>query len=254
MTDLPGVFGTVAPYIEDYGYLAVFLAVVIENFGIPMPGEATLIVASLFTVSGVLDIRIVVGVAFAAAVLGDNLGYAFGRYGGRPVVLRIGRRFGVTNTLLDKVEVFFDRHGAKVVVAARFLPIMRHLNGISAGLSHMVWRRFLLANIAGAGIWVAVWTFVGTRAGAHIETINTVLEEGFRWLVLVLVVLVLAWVVWRRVVRKRFPELEEMEHEVEEARHEAWHEHGHVQPPAAQAGGSSAGEAGPTTPPVDATP
>ncbi len=203
MTDLPGVFGTVAPYIRDYGYLAVFLAVVIENFGIPMPGEATIIVASLFTVSDVLDLRIVVAVAFAAAVLGDNLGYAFGRYGGRPLVLRIGRRFGVTNALLDKVEIFFDRHGAKVVVAARFLPIMRHLNGISAGLSQMAWRRFLAANIAGAAIWVAVWSFVGVRAGAHIETVNTVLEEGFRWVLVALLVLVAVWVVRRRVVRRR---------------------------------------------------
>lgn len=227
MNDLPGVFGTVAPYIEDYGYLAVFLAVLIENFGIPMPGEATLVVASLFTVSDVLDIRVVAAVAFAAAILGDNLGYAFGRFGGRPVVLRIGRRFGVTHTLLDKVEVFFERHGAKVVVAARFLPIMRHLNGISAGLSHMVWRRFLLANIAGAAIWVTVWTFIGVRAGAHIDTINTVLEKGFRWLIVALVVFILVWILWRRLVRKRFPELAEMEQEVEEARHEAWHEHEH---------------------------
>jgi membrane protein DedA with SNARE-associated domain len=207
MDDLPGVFGSVAPYIEDYGYLAVFLAVLIENFGIPMPGEATLVVASLFTVSGVLDLRVVVAAALAAAVLGDNLSYALGRYGGRPLVLRIGRRFGVTNTLLDKVEVFFDRHGVKVVVAARFLPVMRHLNGISAGLSHMAWRRFLLANIAGAGIWVAVWTFVGVRAGAHIDTVNTVLEEGFRWLVLALVVVIVAWILWRRVVRQRSPDV-----------------------------------------------
>jgi membrane protein DedA with SNARE-associated domain len=227
VNDLPGVFGTVAPYIEDYGYLAVALAVLIENFGIPMPGEATLVVASLFTVSGVLDLRIVIAVAFVAAVVGDNMGYAFGRYGGRPLVLRIGRRFGVTNKLLDKVEAFFDRHGTKVVVAARFLPIMRHLNGISAGLSHMAWRRFLLANMIGAAVWVGVWTFIGVRAGAHIDTINTVLEKGFRWLVVALVLLILGWVGWRRLVRGRFPELEEMEQEIEEARHEAWHEHEH---------------------------
>lgn len=244
MNDLPGVFGSVAPYIEDYGYLAVFLAVLIENFGIPMPGEATLIVAALFTVSGVLDLRVVVAVAFAAAILGDNLGYALGRYGGRPVVLRIGRRFGVTTTLLDKVEVFFDRHGVKVVVAARFLPIMRHLNGISAGLSHMAWRSFLLANIAGAGIWVALWTFVGVRAGAHIDTVNTVLEEGFRWLVLALVVLLVAWILWRRVVHERFPELEEMEHEVEGARRE----HGHAAQPDAQPSTSAPEETDPSSP------
>lgn len=209
MNDLPGVFGTVAPYIQDYGYLAVFICVLIEGFGIPLPAEATLITASLFTVSDVLDLRVLVVIAFVASVTGDNLAYAFGRYGGRPVVLRIGRRVGVTNTLLDKVEGFFDRHGAKVVVAGRFLPILRHLNGISAGLSHMVWRRFLLANMAGAAIWVAVWSFVGIKAGENVDTLNTVLERGARWLVLAVILFVVGSLLWHRFLHKRIEELDD---------------------------------------------
>lgn len=209
MNDLPGVFGTVAPYIEDYGYLAVFICVLIEGFGIPLPAEATLVTASLFTVADVLDLRVLVVLAFIASVTGDNLAYAFGRYGGRPVVLRIGRRIGVTNTLLDKVEGFFDRHGAKVVVFGRFLPVLRHLNGISAGLSHMVWRRFLLANMAGAAIWVAVWTFAGIKAGENIDTLNTVVEKGARWLVLAVAVFVAGSVLWHRYLHKRIEELDE---------------------------------------------
>ena len=209
MNDLPGVFGTVAPYIEDYGYLAVFICVLIEGFGIPLPAEATLVTASLFTVAGVLDLRVLVVLAFVASVTGDNLAYAFGRYGGRPVVLRIGRRIGVTNTLLDKVERFFDRHGAKVVVFGRFLPVLRHLNGISAGLSHMVWRRFLLANMAGAAIWVAAWSFAGIKAGENIDTLNTVVEKGARWLVLAVVVFVVGSLLWHRYLHKRIEELDE---------------------------------------------
>ena len=201
MTDLPGVFATVAPWIEDYGYAAVFVLVLIENFGIPMPGEATLVTAALFTTLGTLDLRVLVVVGFAAAVVGDNLGYAFGRFGGRPLVLRLGRRFGVTNDLLDKVEQFYARHGAKMVSVARFLPIMRHLNGIAAGTSKMGWNRFLVANMAGAAIWVAVWTFVGVQMGSHIEAVSAGLDRGALYAGIAIVLLIVGYVLWRRLRR-----------------------------------------------------
>lgn len=221
--NLPGVFGTLAPYISDYGYFAVALLVLLENFGIPMPGEATLVTAALFTVSGTLSLPIVILVGFTAAVVGDNLGYALGRYGGRPLVVRVGRRFGVTNELLDKVEIFFTNHGSKVVVSARFLPIMRHLNGISAGLSRMKWRRFLIANMTGAAIWVLVWTTVGVYAGGHIDAVNSVLEKGSRYVAAVLIILLVIWIAYRRFLRHRVKEeLEEEAAEyIEQVEHEA---------------------------------
>lgn len=202
MTPLPGVFGAVAPYLSDYGYAAVALFVLLENFGLPLPGEAVLVTGAIFTVSGRLDLSLLVLVAVAAAVMGDNLGYALGRFGGRSLAVRLGRRFGVSTEHLDRVERFFSRHGAKVVVAARFLPLLRHLNGISAGLSRMRWARFLIANALGAGIWVAVWTAIGTQAGAHLEAVDTVLREGTPLIAGTLVLLVMALVA-RRLLRRR---------------------------------------------------
>ncbi|MDB5862057.1 MAG: phosphoesterase PA-phosphatase related protein [Ramlibacter sp.] len=202
MTPLPGVFGSVAPYLSDYGYAAVALFVLLENFGLPLPGEAILVTGAIFTVSGRLDVSILVLVAVAAAVMGDNLGYALGRFGGRSLAVRLGRRFGVSSEHLDRVDHFFSRHGGKVVVAARFLPLLRHLNGIGAGLSRMRWRRFLIANGLGAGIWVAVWTAIGTQAGAHLQAVDTVLREGTPLIAGTLVLLVVALVV-RRLLRRR---------------------------------------------------
>jgi membrane protein DedA with SNARE-associated domain len=189
MTDLPGVFGTVAPYIEDYGLLAVAVLVFIENLGIPMPGEATLVMAGIFTVSGDLNLFAVLAVGWIAAVLGDNAGFAIGRYGGRPLVLRLGRRFGLTHEALDRVEGYYERHGAKTVAAGRFVPVLRHLNGLVAGVTTMTWRRFLLANAVGAVVWVGAWTTAGIKAGDHIEAVNTVLERGLPAIVVLLVVL-----------------------------------------------------------------
>lgn len=189
MTDLPGVFGTVAPYIDDYGYYAVALLVFIENLGIPMPGEATLVMAGIYTKSGELNLFTVLLVGWIAAVLGDNIAFSIGRYGGRPLVLRLGRRFGLTHEALDRVEAFYERHGSKTVAAGRFLPILRHLNGLVAGITVMTWRRFLVANAIGAAIWVVVWTTVGRQAGDHIEGVNRFLERGAPAIAIVLVVL-----------------------------------------------------------------
>jgi membrane protein DedA with SNARE-associated domain len=197
------MFGAVAPYLDSYGYAAVALFVLLENFGIPMPGEATLVTGAIFTVSGRLSLPVLVLVAFTAAVTGDNLGYALGRFGGRPLVVRLGRRVGVTHEHLDRVESFFGTHGSKVVVAARFLPLLRHLNGIAAGVCGMPWRRFLLANVVGAGIWVAVWTTLGVQAGAHIEAVNTALTTGTPYILAGLVILVVGLLIRRRVRRLR---------------------------------------------------
>ena len=202
MTPLPGVFGAVAPYLADYGYLAVALFVLLENLGVPVPGEAVLVTGAVFTVSDRLDLTLLVLVAGTAAVLGDNLAYGAGRFGGRAAVVRLGRRVGVTARHLDRVEGFFSRHGWKVVVVARFLPLLRHLNGVSAGVSRMPWRTFVLANALGASLWVAVWTAVGRLAGAHLAAVDRGLTRLTPYVAGALVALLLGLVV-RRLVRRR---------------------------------------------------
>ena len=198
MTDLPGVFGTVAPYIDDYGYVAVAAMVFLANLAIPVPGDATLIVAAIYTVSGELGLLPVVVVAWAAAVLGESAAFAIGRYGGRPLAIRLGRRFGVTHEVLDKVEEFYERHGTATVVIGRFLPLLRRVNGIVAGLTEMTWRRFLVANAAGAAIWVGIWTIVGRQAGNNIDAVNRFLTRGAPLLGLLFVLVVVLYAVRRR--------------------------------------------------------
>jgi membrane protein DedA with SNARE-associated domain len=198
MTDLPGVFGTVAPYIEDYGYVAVALLIFLANLGLPVPGEATLVVATIFTVSEELDLLAVLVVGWAAAVTGESAAYAIGRYGGRPLAIRLGRRFGVTHDLLDRVEGFYRHHGVKTVAAGRFVPLLRRVNGLVAGVTAMSWKRFLVANTVGAAIWIAVWTTIGDQAGNHIDAVNTVLERGAPVLAVVVALLAVTYVIRRR--------------------------------------------------------
>jgi len=107
-------------------------------------------------------------IAAAAAITGDNIGYAVGRFGGRALVLRYGRYVRLTAERLDRAEAFFARHGGKVVTAARFLEGLRQANGIIAGITGMRWRKFLAFNALGAALWVALWASLGYLAGRHI--------------------------------------------------------------------------------------
>ena len=170
-----------APYLERYGYLAVFGAILLEDFGLPTPGETLLIAGAAFAgISGKLSIWLVVLLAFSGAVVGDNIGFAIGHFGGRRLVLRFGRYILITEKRLNRAEEFFDLHGSKVVVVARFVEGLRQLNGIAAGIFGMHWRRFLVFNISGAALWVVFWAIVGYFFGDKLGAIERELSPwGF---------------------------------------------------------------------------
>ena len=171
---LPGVLASLAPALDHYGYLAIGVLILLEDFGIPVPGETVLIVGAVYAGAGRLNIVAVGLVAVAAAIAGDNVGYAIGRFAGRQaLVLRYGRYVFLTPQRLDKAEAFFTRHGGKVVTIARFLEVLRQANGIIAGITGMPWRKFLAFNALGAGLWVALWASLGDLTGQHIGTIYT---------------------------------------------------------------------------------
>jgi membrane protein DedA with SNARE-associated domain len=134
---LPGIFGSLAPILGSYGYLAVGGLVFLEDFGIPVPGETILIAAAVYACAGQLDIALVVLIGILAAVAEDNVGFAIGHFGGRPLVLRFGRYVFLTEERLDKAETFFARHGGKVVTIARFVEGLRQANGIVAGRAEL---------------------------------------------------------------------------------------------------------------------
>lgn len=147
------------PYLESYGLFAIFGIIYLETLGAPLPGESALIAASALAVKGDFHIVPLMLMAWAAGALGGLTGYALGRAGGRPLLLRVGRLVKLTPERLDAVEDRFHRHGAWIVIAARFIVILRQLNGLVAGSLRMPFPKFLVANLIGAGLWSGVWTF-----------------------------------------------------------------------------------------------
>ena len=160
-----------ASLISEYGIAALFLSVTLEALGAPLPGESAVIVASAAAAAGKLDIYAVAAAAFVAAVTGDNIGYLLGRKLGRPVITRYGSRIGLTDANFDRVEKVVRRHGPLIVVVARFVVVLRQLNGIVAGTTGMPWPTFLLANALGAALWVGVWTTVAYKFGHSTDII-----------------------------------------------------------------------------------
>ncbi len=199
---LPGVLHSLEPTLNHFGYLAVVGLVLIEDFGVPVPGETVLILAAVYAGTGRLNVVLVALLGFGGAVLGDNIGFAIGHFGGRRLAERYGRYLFLTPERLDKTTRFFERHGGKIIIVARFIEGLRQANGIIAGTSGMHWSRFLIFNAIGAALWVAVWTSVGYFSGSHIDTIYRGATRYDTYLLIAIGGLLLAYVA-RRLVRAR---------------------------------------------------
>jgi len=198
---LPGFLNALAGPLDHFGYWAVPLLVMIEDFGIPVPGETVLIAASVYAGAGRLNVVAVGVVGFVAAVAGDNIGFAIGHFGGRALVLRWGRYVRLTEERLDKAEAFFNRRGAWIITVARFIEVLRQANGIIAGITGMRWLRFLAFNALGAALWVGTWVSLGYLAGSHIGTIYHYITEYFFYVLIALAAL-LAGYIARRALRR----------------------------------------------------
>jgi membrane protein DedA with SNARE-associated domain len=191
---LPGFLAVVGRYLAEYGYWAILALVLVEDFGIPVPGETVLIAGAVEAGTGQLNVILVAVVGFAAAIAGDNIGYAIGRFGGRALVARWGKYVFLTEERLAKAEHFFNAHGGKVIVVARFIEGLRQANGIIAGVSRMHWLKFLVFNALGAALWVACWVSAGYFGGRHIEAIYHYVTQYSLYALIALIVAALAWI------------------------------------------------------------
>jgi membrane protein DedA with SNARE-associated domain len=151
--------------VHHYGLIALFLIVMLESGGVPLPGETALIAGGVYASSGDLDIVAVIAVAAAAAIVGDNLGYWVGRTGGRRLLerSRFVRRW--SEPVLPWAEGFFHRHGAKTIFIGRFFSVLRVTAAWMAGVSRMRWWRFFGWNAAGGICWAVLVGLVAYFAG-----------------------------------------------------------------------------------------
>jgi membrane protein DedA with SNARE-associated domain len=172
------LFDSMRAFVADYGYWAVALALLCENAGIPVPGETTLLLASFLAYSEhKLHLGWIILVASAAATLGDNLGYALGHFGGRPLLDRYQNFFRIRHETLLRGERLFERYGPAAIFFARFVFGMRILAGPLAGALRMRWREFALFNFLGATLWVSLIAGAGYLFGRHWHLLTRAVER-----------------------------------------------------------------------------
>lgn len=195
--DFERAIARVQPFLDRYGYPVLFLAVMVEGIGLLAPGQTLLIAAALVAAKGNLNIVWVLIWAFTAAVVGNSLGYLIGRWGGRPLLLKIK----VNEKHLERMERYFARYGKGVVIIARFFDGLRQLNGIVAGMLEMPWGVFNLVNILGALLWIGVWglgTYFLEKEIGRIHHILHNLNFFVKIFALLSFLFLLIYLLWRR--------------------------------------------------------
>jgi membrane protein DedA with SNARE-associated domain len=180
-----------------YGYWALAVTLLLENAGVPLPGETILLLASFLAYSEhALRLPWIIGVATVAATVGDNLGFALGHYGGRPLLHRYQSIFRIQQKILTRGETLFARYGAATVFVARFVFGMRIIAGPLAGVLRMRWQKFVIANFLGAALWVTVISCAGYLFGQHWNRlVDSVKRLDITVAILLLLVVVYLW--WR---------------------------------------------------------
>jgi membrane protein DedA with SNARE-associated domain len=158
-------FSTLSHFFAAYGYWVIFFGVMLENAGVPLPGETVLLFAGFLAYHGHLKLVPAIAVGIAGATLGDTAGYWIGHFGGRPFVNKLLRRFRPVARSFDRSEELFLKHGQWAVFTGRFITGLRVFAGILAGLFRMPYRRFLWFNFTGATAWALAITSLGFMFG-----------------------------------------------------------------------------------------
>jgi membrane protein DedA with SNARE-associated domain len=184
-------------YLAHYGYWAVAAALLLENAGLPVPGETMLLLASFLAYSEHhLSLPYIVLVGVCAATLGDNLGFLIGHYGGEPLLERYRKVPRVYRTI-ERGQRLIQRYGSFAIFVARFIAGMRIIAGPLAGVLQMPWRKFAIFNFLGAALWVSVISGIGYLFGQHWEELLRIMK-GVNAAVLLAIVLVAAFFWWRQ--------------------------------------------------------
>jgi membrane protein DedA with SNARE-associated domain len=199
ITEFIAAWGT--RVVDATGYLGVFFLMVIESMIPPVPSEAIMPFVGFLIAEGSMSAAAALALATLGSLVGSLGFYALGRYGGRPLVARYGKVFRLDERDLDKAEAFFRRRGGVTILVARFIPLVRPLISIPAGMAKMRLVPFCLYTIVGAAAWNAILVACGVILRQNWDAVM----RYSKWLdILVLVAAAgLLIVFWVRHVRRR---------------------------------------------------
>ncbi len=188
--------------VATLGYPGLFVLIMLESTLVPIPSELIMPFAGALAARGDFSLPVVIGINSVAAITGSAICYWLGAAGGKPLLVRYGKYAGVRRKDLERTETYFARHGRATILIGRFLPVVRHIISIPAGIARMPLVPFFTQTFIGATIWGTVLIMIGYELGARWETVATKLKH-VDILIGVGIVIVLLAIAIRFVVRRR---------------------------------------------------
>jgi LPXTG-motif cell wall-anchored protein len=177
------IFHTLSVVFARYGYWVIFFGVMLENGGVPVPGETVLLFAGFLAHQGQINLVRAILTGIAGATIGDSLGYCLGSFGGKALIEKYRKRLGFFARHFDSAEKYYLKHGQWAVFVARFITGLRMFSGIFAGSFKMSYLRFLVFDFSGAVIWATVICCVGYFFGSNWDRVVHLVKD-FNWIVL----------------------------------------------------------------------
>ena len=169
----------VVSLVDHYGYAGLFVGLLLGNLGVPIGTELLMPAAGALTATGHLpSLWLTITVCVGGELAGGSIGYAIGRFGGIPVIEKYGKYVHFTHDRLVVVHRFFERHGTFAIFVCRFLPVLRGVVAIPAGIAEMNLAHFYLWTFLGSAIFCTLLVLLGSALGSHLDTVMPLLHRG----------------------------------------------------------------------------
>jgi membrane protein DedA with SNARE-associated domain len=188
--------------IRDLGYPGVFVLIMLESTLVPIPSEVVMPFAGFMASKGEFSLPVILLINSVGAMIGSGISYTIGVVGGKPFLVKYGKYFLVSQHEITRTEAFFAKHGKKTILIARFLPVIRHVISVPAGVARMSLPAFFLQTFLGATIWGGVLIVLGYYLGTNWEAFTETLERVDLPIKIILVLALVALGI-RFVVRRR---------------------------------------------------
>ncbi len=188
--------------VQTLGYPGVFLLIMLESTLVPIPSEAVMPFAGYMASQDKFSLPVILVINSVGALVGSGICYWIGVLGGKPFLVKYGKYFLVSQHDIARTETFFARHGKKTILIARFLPVIRHVISVPAGIARMPLPAFFLQTFLGSTIWGGVLILLGYYLGTNWETFSNTLDRVGLPIKIILVLALVALGI-RFVVRRR---------------------------------------------------
>lgn len=188
--------------ITSTGYFGIFILMALESTMIPLPSELVMPFAGYLAYQGVFNIYLVCLVSGIATVFGSLFSYYLGKYGGEPFLEKYGKYFLINKEDLKKTHKYFEKHGEKTIFISRFIPVVRHLISIPAGIAEMNVKKFVLYTFLGGLIWNSFLAYVGYLLAERWELVHEY-TKPLSYVVLVLLIIGVIYFVYKHLLSKK---------------------------------------------------